>query len=284
VLLSLHICVQGKVYFYDLVDFDQLKYKTQMNCRNGGGKYSGGTKVTGMCYRPLNPTFLTSLDSGTDQGSGMYKWRKHTNNHRPSSMQLAPQLLVSTNDSRLRLCRLDDYSQICKYKGLTNKSMQIKASFSQDGGHVICGSETGAVFVWNTLPKKKPALSALLGGKSGRNDGYESFDCTSGADVATTVAIFAPVDAVLTHLHNNVDVLTTSGALSAAVPPAPTSGPRSTESGATTHGGDNSPPRESATPPPAPRPESVRASVDYSSRVVVTADYEGSLRVFFRLS
>lgn len=276
------------------MDFDQLKYKTQMSCRNSGGKYSSGTKVTGMCYRPLNTNFLNSLDPASEQGSGAYKWRKHTNNHRPSSMQLAAQLLVTTNDSRVRLCRLDDYSQICKYKGLTNKSMQIKASFSQDGGHVICGSETGAVFVWATLPKKNSGIGSLLGGKNDRNSGYESFDCTSGTDVAATVAVFAPVDALLLHLHRNVDVLTTSGAFSSTTPPPAAVDPTLPKPHGGAGGGEHSPVREgiaatagggAATPPPvSPRPESVRASVDYSTRVVVTADYEGCLRVFFRLS
>jgi WD40 repeat protein len=271
--------IQGKVYFYDLVDFDQLKYKTQMNCRNAGGKYSAGTKVTGMTYRQLNSTYNPELDGAAPGQNSAYKWRRQTNNQRPASMQQAAQLLVSTNDSRLRLCRLDDYSVICKYKGLKNKSMQIKATFSQDGGHVICGSESGAVYIWNTLPKKQTTVSSLLSGKSNRNDGYECFDCTSGSDVATTVAIFAPVESVLTHLHHNTDVLATSGALSS-----------SAASAQATSSANNSSPLRDSNPSGASagasgqRPEALRVSVDYSSRVVVTADYEGSIRVFFRLS
>jgi hypothetical protein len=152
--------------------------------------------------------------------------------------------------------------------------MQIKATFSQDGGHVICGSESGAVFIWNTLPKKQTTVSSLLSGKSNRNNGYECFSCTGGADVATTVAIFAPVESVLTHLHNNADVLATSGA-QASTSANNSGGPmRDCNPGGVNANGGAA----------GQRPESTRLSVDYSSRVVVTADYEGSIRVFFRLS
>jgi len=40
-----------------------------------------------------------------------------------------PQILITTNDSRIRFYSLQDYSQICKYTGLENQSSQIRASF-----------------------------------------------------------------------------------------------------------------------------------------------------------
>ncbi len=39
------------------------------------------------------------------------------------------QLLVTTNDSRLRLISMDDFSMLFKYKGLVNKACQIRATF-----------------------------------------------------------------------------------------------------------------------------------------------------------
>ena len=57
----------------------------------------------------------------------------------------AQSLLVTTNDSRIRLCSLKDYTVERKFKGLSNTSMQIRASFSADGRYVICGSEVGIV-------------------------------------------------------------------------------------------------------------------------------------------
>ena len=46
-----------------------------------------------------------------------------------SVAQVKTEMLVSINDSRIRLCDLDDFSVLCKVKGATNTSMQIKARF-----------------------------------------------------------------------------------------------------------------------------------------------------------
>ena len=61
------------------------------------------------------------------------------------------QLLVTTNDSRVRLVHMDDYSLSCKYKGNMNGNMQIRASCSPDFAYVICGSEDNSVYIWRTL-------------------------------------------------------------------------------------------------------------------------------------
>ena len=39
--------------------------------------------------------------------------------------------------------KLDDFSMVCKYKGLINDVMQIRASFSDCGRYVVAGSENG---------------------------------------------------------------------------------------------------------------------------------------------
>lgn len=78
--------------------------------------------------------------------------------------------------------------------------MQIRATFSDDGRYIICGSENGKVCIWNTEMKKPKRFFFLGSGGAGnsnnkaitRNPNYESFDGTVSADVATTVAIFAP--------------------------------------------------------------------------------------------
>ena len=46
-------------------------------------------------------------------------------------------LLVTTNDSRLRLYGLHDYCMVRKYKGHTNSSLQIRAKFSESGELVL---------------------------------------------------------------------------------------------------------------------------------------------------
>ena len=37
----------------------------------------------------------------------------------------------------------------CKYKGHSNRNTQIRASFSEDGNSIVCGSDDGYVYVWN---------------------------------------------------------------------------------------------------------------------------------------
>lgn len=106
------------------------------------------------------------------------------------------QLLVTTNDHRIRLCRLDDYSVISKYKGLKNKAMQIKATTSEDGKFVICGSDTGDVFIWRTHEQKHGPHGSdganhgthllFTFDKVYKNSDYECFDgCDTGNGSST---------------------------------------------------------------------------------------------------
>ena len=59
---------------------------------------------------------------------------------------------MTTNDNRLRLCSVDDYSQTMKYKGglhTKNRNSHTRASFSDNGKHIICGSEQGSIVIWD---------------------------------------------------------------------------------------------------------------------------------------
>ncbi|EGZ13368.1 hypothetical protein PHYSODRAFT_316661 [Phytophthora sojae] len=106
--------LNGQCIFYQVNSHQQMNYYTQIECRNSRGSMRKGRKVTGIEFDPEGKYFL-----------------------------------VSTNDSRMRLFSVDNYSRICKYKGLVNGHLQIKGRFSQDGDFVICGSENGSVYVWN---------------------------------------------------------------------------------------------------------------------------------------
>lgn len=58
-------------------------------------------------------------------------------------------ILISSNDSRIRLYTLRDKSVVCKFIGYLNESSQIRASFSDDGEYVISGSEDKKIFLWS---------------------------------------------------------------------------------------------------------------------------------------
>ena len=103
----------GRCIFFST---DNLKYHTTIHVRSARGKNSQGRKVTGIEPMP-----------GEDK------------------------ILITSNDSRIRLYDLRDLSLVCKYKGYTNLSSQIRACFSPDGRYICAGSENQCVFLWSTL-------------------------------------------------------------------------------------------------------------------------------------
>ncbi|KAI9984237.1 hypothetical protein PInf_005548 [Phytophthora infestans] len=148
--------LNGQCIFYQVNSHQQMNYYTQIECRNSRGSMRKGRKVTGIEFDPEGKYFL-----------------------------------VSTNDSRMRLFSVDNYSRICKYKGLVNGHLQIKGRFSQDGDFVICGSENGYVYVWNKARYLR-SMSIVRSSKQDRNSSYEFFTAAEPPNGIVTVALFAP--------------------------------------------------------------------------------------------
>ena len=151
--------IDGVCLFFHYGNGNKIKFYTQIECRNKRGKHRKGCKVTGLQWSTRNDSTL----------------------------------LVSTNDSRTRLWRTQDFSQIMKYKGSVNESMQIHSTFSPDGGMIVSGSEDGRVLLWRTdhdwyLPGKSTAR--MTGYSRNKNDSYESFEATSTS--STTATSFMP--------------------------------------------------------------------------------------------
>mmetsp|Transcript_23689 Transcript_23689/g.41968 ORF Transcript_23689/g.41968 Transcript_23689/m.41968 type:complete len:426 (+) Transcript_23689:55-1332(+) len=103
-----------EVYAGEIVK--DLQSLATLNCRNRRGLQSRGKRVTGLEF------------SGD-----------HT-------------LLVSTNDSRMRLFSLRDFSLQLKYKGHGNIVSWTYGSFSSNSLHIISGSDNGQVYIWTTQP------------------------------------------------------------------------------------------------------------------------------------
>ncbi|ESO05179.1 hypothetical protein HELRODRAFT_111180 [Helobdella robusta] len=137
----------GRCIFYNS---EQLKYFTQIHVRSTRGKNARGRKITGVEPFP-----------GEDK------------------------ILVTSNDSRIRLYDLRDLTLTCKYKGVINSTSQIKASFSHDGKYVVCGSEDHFVYIWKTQHEFYKFSSA----RRDRNDYWESI---KAHNAVVTNAIFAP--------------------------------------------------------------------------------------------
>uniref|UniRef100_A0A182W541 WD repeat-containing protein 44 n=1 Tax=Anopheles minimus TaxID=112268 RepID=A0A182W541_9DIPT len=94
-------------------------------------------------------------------------------------------ILVTSNDSRIRLYDLRDLNLSCKYKGYLNSSSQIKASFSHDGKYIISGSENQCIYIWKTH-HEYTKLSSVRRDRSDFWEGIKAHNAT------VTCAIFAP--------------------------------------------------------------------------------------------
>uniref|UniRef100_A0A7S1T0F1 WD repeat-containing protein 44 n=1 Tax=Tetraselmis chuii TaxID=63592 RepID=A0A7S1T0F1_9CHLO len=142
----------GKCRFYACRD-TKLTYEAQLNVCTVKGR---NRKITGIRFMPTDKT----------------------------------KVLITSNDSRLRLYNTTEYQQCCKYKGLINKNAQIRASFSGNGRYILCGSDQGQVFVWSTvnplIPAVNPSYTAF---RKDKNSSYEAFQ---GLTDIATVALFAP--------------------------------------------------------------------------------------------
>uniref|UniRef100_A0A8D3CA09 WD repeat-containing protein 44 n=1 Tax=Scophthalmus maximus TaxID=52904 RepID=A0A8D3CA09_SCOMX len=137
----------GRCIFYDT---EGLKYHTQIHVRSTRGRNKVGRKITGI--EPL-----------------------------PGENKI----LVTSNDSRIRLYDLRDLSLSMKYKGYVNSSSQIKASFSHDYSFIVSGSEDKYVYIWSTYHD----LSKFTSVRRDRNDFWEGI---KAHNAVVTSAIFAP--------------------------------------------------------------------------------------------
>jgi len=94
-------------------------------------------------------------------------------------------ILVTSNDSRIRLYDLRDLNLSCKYKGYVNVSSQIKASFSPDGQYIVSGSENQCIYIWKTHHDYSKFSSV----RRDRNDFWEGI---KAHNAVVTCAVFAP--------------------------------------------------------------------------------------------
>lgn len=110
-------CLNGLLNIYDT---EGLKASGQIHVRSARGRNSKGNKITGID---------TMMDPQDDPNGDI-------------------KLLVTSNDSRVRLYNFGERTLEAKFRGNENSCSQIRASFTDDGKHVICGSEDRRAYVW----------------------------------------------------------------------------------------------------------------------------------------
>jgi len=165
------ICVvgsyDGKISIYDTTE---LKLKNQNQITVKSNEKRRGKKITGLDMMP----------------GGRY-------------------VLISSNDSRIRLYDTKDCVVLCRYRGLQNNNYQIYGTFSENGKYIICGSEDQHVYLWETKAVKDHFLR-----RTRRGDTCDSFRAHSAT---VTVAMFAPFGRRKTKLNEGQIIVTcdTSG-------------------------------------------------------------------------
>lgn len=111
--------LSGLCLFYET---SGLNPQGQIHVRSSRGKNAKGSKITGI----------------------------RTTTYPPNDVNGEAKVLVTSNDSRVRLYNLKDKTLEMKFRGHENTCSQINASFSDDANYVICGSEDRKSYIWNT--------------------------------------------------------------------------------------------------------------------------------------
>ncbi|KAL2838719.1 WD40-repeat-containing domain protein [Aspergillus pseudoustus] len=119
-------CLNGMCNIYET---DGLKSAGGIHVRSARGKNAKGSKITG-----IDTMVLPQGDPNGDV-----------------------KLLITSNDSRIRLYDFRDRVLEAKFRGNENTCSQIRATFSDDGKHVICGSEDRRAYIWPMGPVDKDA-------------------------------------------------------------------------------------------------------------------------------
>ncbi|CAG9312939.1 unnamed protein product [Blepharisma stoltei] len=155
-------CLHGQVLMYE--PCIEMNLLTQINCKNSWGRKKAGRKVTGFDF----------LDD--------------------------EQVLIATNDSRMRLYNLKDFTLKQKYKGFVNEKFPLKPNFSHNLIHVISGSENGNIYLWNTYCTWAPKINPIFSRKKNfKNYSYEYFPVSKNKSFCS--AAFAP-DKIVKDVQN----------------------------------------------------------------------------------
>jgi len=150
---------------------NKLDYFTTIDCRNRHGRKSKGTRVTGL-----------------------QAFSSRFNNENSKEKEY---ILVTTNDSRIRLCALDSFVCLYKFKGNVNHQFPIAASINEYAKYIISGSEDNNVYIWPFEIFEQDASSVnnavtnrlRLSGGVRKSSAYQKFQ---GHSSIVTCAIFAP--------------------------------------------------------------------------------------------
>lgn len=235
-------CLNGLCLFYET---EGLKYQTQIHVRSAHGKNAKGSKVTGI----------------------------QAINHPPEDPNGEIKILITSNDSRVRVYNLRDKGLELKLKGNENSCSQIHASFSDDAQYIICGSEDRKAYIWSTRQPETERDKRPL----------EVFEAHSAI---VTTAIMAPT--------RTRQLLSASGdpLYDLCNPPPVTLISRTQSQASSIPPAEGSPQPDNCIPPspgtldvtritkPEESPAYLARSAHPDGNIIVTADFMGHIKVF----
>ncbi|KAL7626068.1 hypothetical protein AAE478_002838 [Parahypoxylon ruwenzoriense] len=225
-------CVNGLCMFYET---EGLKYHTQIHVRSSRGKNAKGSKITGIETMRFPP----------DAPDGVVK------------------VLITSNDSRIRIYNLGDKSLVLKLKGHENTCSQIRATFSDDGNYILCGSEDKRAFIWST--------SARLSENREKRP-CEYFEAHSHI---VTGAVFAPT-ATRQLLQSSGDPIFTL----CNPPPVTLLSKEESAANQTVDNQDTQSESSTRIKKPDESPGFIARSTHYDGNIIVTTDQAGLIKVF----
>ena len=115
-----HLClgsIKGNILIYEVIE--NFRYSYSFHVRNKKGKGSIDRKITDM-------QFLTKI-----------------------------QILVTTNDNRIRILNINDGTVIQKFRGHKNLEGMLKCSYCENYELIVSPSEDKYVYLWNVKKNKK---------------------------------------------------------------------------------------------------------------------------------
>jgi len=115
-------------------------------------------------------------------------------------------VLITSNDSRIRLYDIRTKEIERKYRGYSNQSSQIRSSFSHDDQYIISGSEDSWFYIWKTEPSNMTnhnGTNTKLTKKQRRHFD-RAFERIRVHNTMVTSAIFAPNPVqIMDHLYSS---------------------------------------------------------------------------------
>ncbi|AEO69672.1 uncharacterized protein THITE_2120360 [Thermothielavioides terrestris NRRL 8126] len=250
--------LNGLCMFYET---EGLKLSSQIHVRSSRGKNAKGSKITGIQTMVIPPP--SPIEQGPSSASVSLASADAVNSGEV-------RVLITSNDSRIRIYSLRDKTLEVKLKGHENLCSQIAATFSDDGKYVICGSEDRKTFVWSLT-----GSDALVQDKD--KSACEYFE--AHGDIVTT-ALFAPTKTRMLLGQSGDPIYDLCNPPPVVLQSLEEAASAAASQVALTHDSQTTAPAESVCKKPEPSPAYIARSTHYDGNIIVTTGDTGIIKVF----